>query len=522
MVATHAKRVSWYAARFLIVLMILFVASSALAKGPKGEVVFCPQHGSWYMKVAFDPHTAQGGASATPVMLLFDSLVSKDHTGAYRPALAESWKISDDWTVADFKLRKGVTFHNGDAFSAKDVKFSFERAVREDLQFGIAGQLRRQVTSIEIIDDYHVRMHLIPETANAALISLVYQTAIVPKEYIEKVGDEGFAAKPIGAGPFRVLNFNRDRLLEVEAVENHYRKTPNIKKFTLKNVAEPSTRLSMLIRGEADLITIIPSQIATVKKNPDLKLFWNKHCLLHALAFFDLAYPEDSPLKDPRVRKAISYSINREGMGKMLLRDTHEAWGSFFAPYQIGFDEARSTPDPYDPKKAKQLLVEAGYPDGFDTVMMVPSTYQLVYVAIAQQLKAIGIQAAIKPLESGTWSSQMIAGNLRGLGYSPTPYWSGTIHPGITAESGFVGSWSHNLATPEVKNKLSVLMKATEDEAIAKATRELEEVLQKEASRLPLWSVHTPFGARAKIKNHGSFPGLQPVVGFEYLTLEDE
>ena len=512
------KKVSWIVACFLMGF-ILLNWSFAVAAEPTGEVVFSPHHGSWYTRVAYDPHTGLGGASYSLRSLAFDGLITKDGKGAEVPALAESWKTAADHLTVDFILRKGVTFHNGDPFSAQDVKFSIERAMREDLRFVFGAEFRRYIASVDIVNDYHVRIRL--KKPYAGLTERLYGTAIVPKAYFEKVGEAGFAAKPVGAGPFRVVNFTRDRVFEVEAVQNHYRKTPFVKKFTIRNVAEYSTRVAMLKTGELDFIALPADLIPNVKKDPNLKIFWNRHCLVHSLAFFDLAYPEDSPFKDPRVRKATSLAIDRKGLGDKTMFGSHEPWGSFLAPYHLGYDASRNIPDPYDPKKAKQLLAEAGYANGFDTVLVGHPGYRLVYEAIQQQLKDVGIRAKLRIDEAGTWSSTFVAGKYRGIGYAPGPYWSGITHPGVAAETHITGTWSHNLATPAVKKAMDSLMMASGDRAIAEGARELNNILLKEMRRIPLWSVHTPFGARLKIEEFGGFPGLQHPMGFEFIKVKE-
>jgi peptide/nickel transport system substrate-binding protein len=513
------RKIVWLTTSFLTTL-IFSSGSYTLAAAPKGEVVYSPHHSSWYTRVAYDPHTGMGGASYTLKSLAFDSLTTKDGKGANVPALAESWKISADQLTMDFTLRKGVTFHNGDPFAAKDVKFSIERAMREDLRFVFGPELKRYIASVDILDDYHVRIRL--KEPHPGLLERLYGTAIVPKGYFEKVGDAGFAAKPIGAGPFKVVRFVRDTIFEVEAVENHYRKTPYVKKFTIKNVAEPSTRLAMLKTGETNFIALPAALIPNVKKDPNLKIFSNRHCLVHCLAVFDLAYPEPSPFKDARVRKATSLAIDRKGIGNNILHGSHEPWGSFFAPYHAGFDAGRNIPDPYDPKKAKQLLSEAGYANGFDTVLIGHPGYRPTYEAIQQQLKDVGIRAKLQIDEAGTWASTFVAGKYHGIGYGSGPFWSGVTHPGVAAESHITGSWAHNLISSEGKKAMAALMMAIGDKAIAERTRELDTILLKELPRIPLWSVHQLFGASSKVEEFNGFPGLQHPMGFEFMKVKDK
>ena len=516
--AKKKKKGLWIVVCFLMIF-ILLNGSFAVAAEPKGDVVFCSLVGSWATRAAYDPHTALGGSSRTPQCLVFDGLVTKDDKGADQPALAESWKIAADWSAADFSLRKGVPFHNGDPFTAKDVKFSLERAMREDLQFVWGAEFRRNIKSIEIVDDYHVRIHL--KGPFPGLLDRLQTTAIVPKNYLEKVGDAGFAAKPVGAGPFRVVKFGRDRFFEVEAVQNHYRKTPFVKKFTLRTLAEPSTKLAMLKTGEADLVCLNATQIPAVEKDPNMKIFWSRHVFLMTLAVFDLAHPEDSPFKDPRVRRATSLALDRKGITKGLGHGAWEPWGTFLAPYHPGFDAPRNIPDPYDPKKAKQLLAEAGYANGFDTVLVAHPNYRELFEAIQRQLSDVGIRARLEVPEHGTWTSTFVAGKYRGIGYAPGPYWSGITHPGVSGQTHITGTWSHNLATPAVKKAMDSLMMAIGDRAIAERARELDKILLKEMPRIPLWTVHQAYGAGRKIHEFPTVPGLQHPMGFEFLKVKE-
>jgi peptide/nickel transport system substrate-binding protein len=503
-------------------VMVLFLAlgSLAVAAGPKGEVVLVSVVGSWATRVAYDPHTSIGGSSSTLTTLGFDGLATKGDKGEYQPALAESWKIADDWSTADFFLRKGVTFHNGDPFTAKDVKFSLERAMREDLQFVFGPEFKRNIKSVEIVNDYHVRIHF--KAPFAGILDRFILTAIVPKNYIEKVGDAGFAAKPVGAGPFRIVNFSRDNFFTVEAVENHYRKTPYVKKFTLRNVPEPGTRSAMLKTGEADLVVLSAVNIPALKSDPNVKMFWSKNTYLKTLVFFDLAYPEPSPFKDPQVRLATSLAIDRKGITKALGHGAWEPWGSYLAPYHPGFDPSRNVPDPYDPEKARQLLAKAGYAKGFDTVLVSHPAFRDAFEAIQQQLKEVGIRAKLDVPEHGAHAKAFVAGKFRGIGCGTGPYWNGIRHPGVAGQTHITGTWSHNLATPAIQKAMASLMMVLGDKAVAERARELDNVLHQEMVRVPLWTLHVPYGAGPKIQEMRVIPGIQHPQGFEYLKLKEK
>jgi peptide/nickel transport system substrate-binding protein len=512
------KRVVFILAGCSMVL-ILALGSLALAAGPKGTIVYCSDSSSWGAKAAYDPHTRQGAPGVVLTSLVWDSLITEDEKGAFQPALADSWKLADDASTVDFTLHKGVTFHNGDPFTAKDVKFSLERAARDDLRFVYGADLKRYIKSVQILDDYHVRILL--KEPFAAIMDRVFLTAIVPKNYIEKVGDAGFVAKPVGAGPFRVVKFSRDVSFEVEAVENHYRKTPYVKKFTVLSVSEAGTRMAMLKRGEADIVRLLNAHVPLVEKDPNLKVLWSHDTLVQTLAFFDLSHPEASPFKDLRVRKATSLAIDREGIAKALTFGAYKPWGTFFAPYNAGFN-SKHKPDPYNPKEAKRLLAEAGYANGFDTVLTSHHTTVRQYQAIQQQLGEVGIRAKLEVPEHGTWVKMFTSGNLHGIGFSAGPYWAGRIHSGAAVASYITGQWSHNLQTPEITKAMNSLLVAVKDSVVAERARELDKILLREQRLIPLWSSSVPYGAGPKVEEFPGIPGLPHPQGFEYLKIKDK
>jgi peptide/nickel transport system substrate-binding protein len=502
-------------------LMALFLAlgSSALAAAPKGSIVFCSDASSWGAKAAYDPHTRQGAPGVVLTSLVWDSLITTDEKGVYQPALAASWKIADDDVTVDFTLRKGVTFHNGDPITAKDVKFSLERAARDDLRFVYGADLKRYIKSVQILDDYHVRLHL--KEPFGGIMDRIFLTVIVPKNYIEKVGDAGFAAKPVGAGPFRVVKFSRDVSFEVEAVENHYRKTPYVKKFTVLSVPEAGTRMAMLKTGEADMARIFAGHVPLVEKDSNLKVLWSHNTYVQTLGFYDLAHPEASPFKDLRVRQATSLAIDREGIAKSLSFGKYKPWGTFFAPYNPGFNP-KHKPDPYDPKEAKRLLAEAGYANGFDTVLTSHHTTVKEYQAIQQQLGEVGIRAKLETPEHGTWTKMFTSAKFRGIGFFAGPWWAGRIHSGAAVSSYVDGTWSHKLQTPEITKALDALNVAIKDSVVAERARALDKILLREKRLLPLWSTSVPYGAGSKVEEFPGIPGLPYPQGFEYLKIKEK
>src|SRR5207253_2509784 len=236
----------------LIVLAGGFVDTAAAQAKPEGEM-------RWALYVTlspvwFDPSEVIG--QLTPFWILYglhDALVKPMPGNMQAPCLAESWTVSADQRVYDFKLRQGVKFHNGDPFTAEDVKFSFHRAKGSKI-------LRDRVKDVVVVDPHRVRFVLHEPWPD---FMTYYGTLIngagwiVPKKHVEQVGDDGFRKHPIGLGPYKFVSYNPGVELVMEANESYWRKMPHVKRLVYKMVPDTNTRLAMVKRGEVDLAYLI-------------------------------------------------------------------------------------------------------------------------------------------------------------------------------------------------------------------------------------------------------------------------
>jgi peptide/nickel transport system substrate-binding protein len=234
------------------------VASHAVA-APEGQL-------PWAVHVSlapawFDPADTAG--IITPFMFLYalhDALVKPMPGQALAPSLAESWTVSPDNLSYEFVLRRGVKFHNGDPVTAEDVKFSFDR-----YRGAGAGPFKARTAAVEVLDPYRVRFRFKEPWPDFMTFYGTPATGagwIVPKKYVEKVGDDGFKRAPIGAGPYKFVSFNPGVELVLEAFDGYWRKTPSVKRLVFKSVSEEETRLVMLKRGEADIAYSIRGALA--------------------------------------------------------------------------------------------------------------------------------------------------------------------------------------------------------------------------------------------------------------------
>jgi peptide/nickel transport system substrate-binding protein len=359
-----------------------------------------------------DPSEAtQVIASAFFLYALHDAMIKSLPGNPMAPALAESWTESPDGLVYEFVLRQGLTFHNGDPFTAEDVRYSFGRYK------GVSAKLlHAKVKAVEVIDAHRLRFVLHtpwPDflTVYSALASGVGW--IVPKQYLGQVGDEGFKQHPIGLGPYRFVRADPGVGLVLEAYDRYWRRTPAIQRLILKSVPDPTTRLAMLKTGELDIAGLPPDEAAAVRDDPKLRLV---HAMTGITAWLEFPGQWDpkSPWHDRRVRLAANLAIDKhaivESAGSGLDRPTGSIIPRALA-YALPLE-----PFPYDPTQAKRLLAEAGYPHGFDAGDLTPFPPVLrVAEAVGSYLGAVGIRTQLRTLERAAFFSAWREKKLKGL-----------------------------------------------------------------------------------------------------------
>jgi len=316
--------------------------------------------------------------------------------GFYTPSLAESWTVSPDARLYEFRLRKGVKFHNGDTMTAEDVVFSFQR-----YKSAHAKLILDRIEKMEAVNPLLFRLRFkdaFPDFLEYLLPGSTTLGWIVPKKYVEKVGEAGYKRHPVGCGPYKFVEFETGVKVVGEAFEDYWRKVPNIKRMEFATVPEPATRLAMVKRGEVDVATLLQGVFyENVKKDPKLRLLTPLSSTIWVVQMTNQWDPK-SPWSDVRVRKAASLAIDRQ-----TLVDVHMP--GCVPVGTIGSDDDPSVVkipvDPYDPARAKKLLAEAGYPNGFHGGPFYP--YEGGYWPYGEQVanywKAIGITVDARLLD---------------------------------------------------------------------------------------------------------------------------
>ncbi len=401
--------------RFALTVLLLALPAPAAA-APEGTL-------TWGIHVTLaarwlDP--ADTEAFINPFMVLYavhDALVKPMPAGENTPSLAESWSQSKDGLVYEFVLRKSAKFHNGDPVTAEDVKFSFDR-----YKGAAAKLLHDRVREVQIVDPGRVRFHLKepwPDFMTFYGTSATGAAWIVPKKYVEKVGEDGFRKAPIGAGPYRVVSFTPGVDLVMEAFEGYWRKVPSVKRLVFRSMPDETTRAAALKAGDVDIVYLLSGPLAEeVKRTPGLRL---AAAMPPGVVFLDLPEQWDpkSPWHDLRVRQAAGFALDRAGLNQAETLGLSRPTGGLI-PRVLDFARAYDPPA-YDPARAKRLLAEAGYPNGFDAGDLTPfPPFFSLAEAIGNYLQAVGVRTRMRTMERATfltsWREHKLRGVIMGLG----------------------------------------------------------------------------------------------------------
>jgi peptide/nickel transport system substrate-binding protein len=395
----------------VLAVLLLVPATLALAAPPDGTLV----QGLHVTLVSrwLDPAETEG--LITPFMVLYglhDALVKPMPGNIMTPSLAESWSLAKDGVTYEFVIRKGVKFHTGDPVTAEDVKFSFER-----YRGSGAKLLKERVKEIQTPAPNRVRIVLRdpwPDFMSFYGTSATGAGWIVPKKYVEKVGDDGFKKAPVGAGPYKFVSFNPGVELVLEAFPDYWRKAPSVKRIVMRSIADETTRAAAVKTGEVDLAYLFGGALAEeLRRSPGVKLAAPIVYGIYWLDFLEQWDPK-SPWHDVRVRQAANLAIDRKALNDAEMLGFGKLTGSFVPPT---FDFALPiSPPAYDVKRAKQLMAEAGHPNGFDAGDLTPlPPYTALAEAVAGYLQAIGIRTRVRTMERATFLSSWREKKLRGL-----------------------------------------------------------------------------------------------------------
>ena len=325
----------------------------------------------------------------------------------FTPELAESWKLVNP-TTWQFKLRRGVKFHNGEDFNAESVKASIdivldpERKARQRPTYTFIKEVR-------VDDPYTVT--IVTERPYAILLTELQALMMVPPRYIKQVGMEEFGRRPVGTGPFKFKEWQKDVRVVLEANDQYWWGKPKLQRLIFKPIPEESARIAAIQRGETDLIDgVIYDRVKEIGADKNLKTTARNGQQLY-IGMDTLRF---DPFKKVEVRQAMNYAVDADGIVKNLLLGYAFRLNGPFFPTTPGYD-SRIKPYPYDPERAKKMLAQAGYPNGFDVEFSVSPTFQglvkgqEVAEAIADQLRKAGVRAKLNIMEPAAMTAAYAA-----------------------------------------------------------------------------------------------------------------
>jgi peptide/nickel transport system substrate-binding protein len=395
----------WVAAIAIGAVGLAVWAGAGRAQAPKAQwVVAIGEEGE-----SLDPPTSMLFTSEIYQQHLFDCLLGiEGEEFKPVPLLAEKWETVNP-TTWRFHLRKGVKFHNGKPLTAEDVKYSFEQYADPKNRRSV---FARGISRIEIKNASTVDL-VTSEPVSALLFNLT-RLQIVPKETREKEGVAAFAAAPIGTGPYKFVEWKRDQQLVLEANPTYWRGQVNPKRLIFRAIRDASTRAAELRSGGVDIIATPPAPQLEMIDSGDTQVTPVKGGRIIIYPFNVSA----APFNDRRVREAANLAVNKEAIVKNVLGGRGIVMAGPFTPAWLGYDPSVK-PFPYDPAKAKALLAEAGYPQGFDTTWSISSGVFLkdteIAEAVAGQLRAVGIRAKIVPTERAKIQKDAQENNFQGM-----------------------------------------------------------------------------------------------------------
>jgi peptide/nickel transport system substrate-binding protein len=478
-------------------------SAPATKDAPSGQM-------TWAIHVTIAPtwlDPAETPGIITPFMFLYalhDALVKPMPGNLMAPSLATQWHESPDGLTYEFELRQGVTFHNGDPFTAEDVQYSFERYKGSG-----AGELKNQVKAVEIVHAHRVRFHLHEPWPDFLTFYGSPATGagwIVPKQYTEKVGTQEFKNAPVGLGPYRFVSHEPGIELVLEANTGYWRKTPSIKRIVMKGVPEPTTRLAMLKKREADVAYGIYGPLAEeVRRDPSLKLESLGSTVTQWLVFTHEQYDPKSPWSDKRVRLAANHAINWEAANDAETLGYSLLTGGIIPGK---FDYAlRLEPYGYDPNKARQLLKEAGYAKGFDAgECSVDPVYTGVVEAAVNDLAAVGIRARVRSMERAAFTAAHREKTLKHLAFQGSgAYGNAATRLETFTHSKGANSW---IKDPEIDAWYARQAMERDRKTREALLHQIQQKLYEEARFVPIWELSflAASGPRVVVSGLGLIP----------------
>lgn len=417
--------------------------------------------------LTLDPANHRDRVTESVLRNIFDGLVTRDENGDVQAQIAESWENPSptEWV---FKLRQGVKFHDMSDVTADDVVFTFQRIIKEKAMGGETSPrkgLLGPVTEVQKIDDYTVKFIL--SEPWPILLKMLPHQQIVPKAYIEKVGDEQFRQKPIGAGPFKLVEAKLDERIVLERFDDYYRGAPQIKNLAFDVIPETSSRVAALQSGEVHRIhSLSPTLVPQLQNDSNIEVKMVDGTRVYMVEM----NVQKPPFDQVKVRQAMNHAVDMDLIIKTILGGNAKRLAGPMLQNAFGINQDLK-PYEYNPEKAKKLLAEAGYANGFPLVIDTNADNKEIAEAIAAQLRKIGVAASTRVWDRGVLTDMLLKGE-RQMSMGD---WGNATHD------------PYDFLNPKLKTKdrgnYSLYSNPRVDELLEKGAVELDEAKRKELYR---------------------------------------
>ena len=395
----------------LLVLLLVLVTVAVAAAQPAGTLVV----GLVAEPVNLDPAQVTDLNSTRVGRRIVESLVTfPEESTQVVPGLAESWTISKDGLRYTFKLRKNVTFHDGTRFDAESVKFSIERQINPEHPFNKLGKYPfanfffGNVKAVEVIDPSTVDFILKEPRASFLTILTSAAASIVSPTAVKKLGAD-YPTSPVGTGPFKFASWERGQRVVLEKNPAYWKFPVKLDRVVYRPIVEDQARLTDLLTGALDLIVgVPPDYVGQLENHAKVSLLRQVGSHVWYLGINN----GKKPFEDKRVRQALNYAVNKEAIVRDVLKGTGAVSAGPVLPKTWGAEPGLK-PFPYDPERAKKLLAEAGYPNGFATTLWAPESGSgmqspvAMSTVIQSNLKAVGVNATIQTMEWGAFLAKL-------------------------------------------------------------------------------------------------------------------
>jgi peptide/nickel transport system substrate-binding protein len=446
--------------------------------------------------ISLDPQKHTTYPTQNVLWHIYEPLVSMDAAGAYHPALATAWQIVND-TTWQFKLRPNVKFHNGDSLTAEDVKFTFDRALNPDTRNPTRANLT-QIERVDVVDSLTV--NFVTKGAYPVLPYRLsensFSSLIIPSKYVKEKGNDILASQPIGTGPYKFASHRKDERLELEANADYWGGAPAINKVVFRPIPETAARIAELRSGGADLVVNVPPEQVSSLSSGSTKVDTTPSNFVMMVVFNTL---DEGPLRNKDVRQALNYAVDVDAIVKNIMGGLAQRIAVALPREGVGYPKDLQ-PYPYDPKRAREMLAAAGFPNGFKVPFISRSGRYLkdkeVVETVAGYLQKVGVETELRLVEPGVWAQLSDRKGREGLSY---PGWSGPDAELVWSNILVTGQLQSYFSNAELDGLLEQGRNTLDQTKRLEAYSRAAALIKEEAPHIPLFQPPLIFARNEKL-----------------------